>query len=238
MKLVIDLVLLAIIIISVWTGFKKGLIMGIGGMIAIIVSLYGACLLSTTFAYEIVPALRPFASGFVERQMNGTVLENMGLVNTELSYNDILDEDPALRHEFCYECYRSVGIYDDAADQMATEAEEYADAQDADIASAVVEVLCGRITYVAGIVLCFMVILIILTAIGNVTNLSFKIPNMDILNDAGGAVAGLIKGIMLCILLCWGLRFTGLIIGTNTLSNTFLGKFFINIDFLTKGVGI
>jgi uncharacterized membrane protein required for colicin V production len=79
MKLAIDLILLAIVIICVWTGYKKGLIMGIGGLVVIIVSLYGACLVSTTYSYEIIPALRPFASGFVERQMNSTVLENMGL---------------------------------------------------------------------------------------------------------------------------------------------------------------
>lgn len=238
MKQAIDLVLVAIIIVGVWAGYKKGLIMGIGGMIAIIISLYGACLVSTAYSYELVPALRPFASGFVERQMNSTVLENMDLTNTELSYNDILGADPTLRHEFCYECFRTVGIYDDAAEQMATEAETYADAQGTDIASAVVEVLCSRITYVAGIVLFFLLFLIILTAIGNLTNLSFKIPNMDTLNDAGGAVAGLVKGIVLCILLCWALRFAGLAIGTDTLEHTFLAKFFIKIDFLTNGVGI
>jgi hypothetical protein len=238
MKQAIDLILVAILVVSVWAGYKKGLIMGIGGMIAIIISLYGACLISTAYSYELVPALRPFASGFVERQMNSTVLENMGLANTELSYNDILSEDPTLRHEFCYECFRTVGIYDNAADQMATEAEAYADEQGTEITAAIVEVLCARVTYVAGIVLCFLLILIILTAIGNLTNLSFKIPNMDTLNDAGGAVAGLIKGIMLCILLCWALRFAGLAIGADTLEQTFLAKFFIKIDFLTMGVGI
>lgn len=238
MKVAIDLILLAIVIICVWTGYKKGLIMGIGGLVVIILSLYGACLVSATYSYEIIPALRPFASGFVERQMNSTVLENMGLANTELSYNDILDEDPTLRHEFCYECYREVGIYDNAAEQMASEAEAYAYEQDTDITTAVVEVLCSRITYVGGIVLFFLMIFIILTAIGNLTNLAFKIPNMDILNDAGGAVAGLMKGIMLCILLCWALRFAGLAIGKDTLSETFLGKFFVTIDFLTIGVGI
>jgi hypothetical protein len=43
---------------------------------------------------------------------------------------------------------------------------------------------------------------------------------------------------MLCILLCWALRFIGLVIGKDTLSETLLGKFFIAIDFLTVGVGI
>ena len=41
MRTVIDLVLLAIIIISIWSGYKKGFILGIAGVVAIVVSLYG-----------------------------------------------------------------------------------------------------------------------------------------------------------------------------------------------------
>lgn len=238
MRMAIDLVLLAIVIISIWAGYKKGLIMGIGGMVAIIVSLYGGVLLSTAFSYELIPAARPFASGYVERQMNGDVLERLDLADTELSVEDILAGDPALRHQFCYECYRSVGIYKDAAEQMATEAEEYAVSESADIHTAVVEVLCSRITFVAGVVLCFLLLFIILTAIGNIPNLTFKIPNMDTLNDVGGAAMGLVKGVTLCVLLCWALRFLGLAIGADTLEKTLLARFFIAIDFITIGVGI
>ena len=79
MRTVIDLVLLAIIIISIWSGYKKGFIMGIAGLVAIIVSLYGASLVSSAFSYEVVPALRPFASGYVESQMQENVLEDMGI---------------------------------------------------------------------------------------------------------------------------------------------------------------
>lgn len=238
MKTVIDIILLAIIIASIWAGYKKGLVMGIGGMIVIIVSLYGSCLISTAFSYDIVPALRPFASGYIERQMQDNVLEAMGLSNTQLSPEDILASDPQLRHSFCVESFRTVGIYTDAAEQMATEAENYADTQDASVQEAVIEVLCARVTYVAGVVLVFLVLLISLTAIGNIPNLSFRIPNMDILNDAGGAVMGLLTGVTYCVLLCWALRFLGLFIGRDTLDSAILCRFFLNIDFITSGVGI
>ena len=121
---------------------------------------------------------------------------------------------------------------------MATEAEEYAAANGATIQESVVEVFCIRAAYVAGVALVFIVFLIALTALGNIPNLSFKIPNMDTLNDAGGAVMGLVNGMVYCILLCWALRFLGLVIGRDTLENTILAKFFISIDFITSGVGI
>ena len=238
MRAVIDLVLLAIIIISIWSGYKKGLIMGIAALLAAIISLYGASLVSQAYSYEVVPVLRPFVSGYIQNRMENEVLEDLGIDDTSLSVEDVLSGDPSLRHDFCAACYASTGIYADAADQMATEAEEYAAANGATIQESVVEVFCIRAAYVAGVALVFIVLLIALTALGNIPNLSFKIPNMDTLNDAGGAVMGLVNGMVYCILLCWALRFLGLVIGRDTLENTILAKFFISIDFITSGVGI
>ena len=238
MHIVIDLVLLAIVIICVWSGYKKGFIIGIANLLGIVVSLYAAVLVSSAFSYDVVPVLRPFVSGYVETQMNDTVLDEMGISDTDLSYEDILAGDSELRHEFCYTSYRSIGIYDNAADQMATEAENYADANNVQISEAVVEVFCQRAAYVAGVTLMFLIFLIALMAIANIPNLSYRIPNMDLLNDVGGAVMGFINGLCYCILICWALRFLGLIIGPDTLSNTLLARFFISIDFLTVGVGI
>ena len=34
-------------------------------------------------------------------------------------------------------------------------------------------------------------------AIANIPNLSYRIPNMDLLNDAGGAAMGFINGVVL-----------------------------------------
>ena len=238
MHIVIDLVLLAILIICVWSGYRKGFIIGIANLLGIVVSLYAAVLVSGAFSYDVVPVLRPFVSGYVETQMNDTVLEEMGISNTDLSYEDILANDSELRHRFCYTSYTSVGIYDDAADQMATEAEEYADTNSVQISTAVVEVLCQRICYVAGVTLLFLIFLIALMAIANIPNLSYRIPNMDLLNDAGGAFMGLVNGVCYCMLIAWLLRFLGLIIGMDTYGSTLLLRFFHSIDLITVGVGI
>ena len=238
MKTIIDLVLLAIVVACVWSGYKKGLIMGIAGMLAIVVSLYGATLVSTAFSYEVVPALRPFASGYIDHQTREVVLGELGIADTQLSPEDILANDPAIQHEFCVAVFSSVGMHADVAEQLASESGQRAAEQNMAVQEAVVEVLCERLSYAALVALAFMVLLIALTAVGNIPNLSFRIPNMDTLNDAGGAVMGLLTGIAFCVLLCWALRFLGLIIGPDTLDGTVLGRFFLRIDFITKGIGV
>ena len=107
MHIVIDLLLLAIVIICVWSGWRKGFVIGIANLLGIVVALYGAVLVSSAFSYDVVPALKPFVSGYMERQMSDTVLENMDLADTDLSYEDILAADSELRHEFCARATRA-----------------------------------------------------------------------------------------------------------------------------------
>ena len=71
-KAIIDLVLLGILIVCVWSGYKKGIIMGVGGILCIIVAIYGANLLSNSFSFDVVPALKPFANGYTETMLNGS----------------------------------------------------------------------------------------------------------------------------------------------------------------------
>ena len=63
MKLVIDLVLLAIIALCTWKGYKKGLVGNIISLFIIMVALLGGTMLSKAYSGEVIPALRPFISG-------------------------------------------------------------------------------------------------------------------------------------------------------------------------------
>ncbi|MBR5491205.1 MAG: CvpA family protein, partial [Oscillospiraceae bacterium] len=83
MKGIIDILILIILVCGLWTGYKKGLIMGILGMLVLMVSIYGANLLSNTFSYDVVVALKPFAAGFVEDKIEGEdgAVESLGWEN-------------------------------------------------------------------------------------------------------------------------------------------------------------
>ena len=238
---IIDLVLLGILIICVWSGYKKGLIMGVGGIVCIIVAIYGANLLANTFSYDIVPAMRPFASGYTEGMLMGKdskVMKAMGWEDYSYSVDDLLERYPERREEFCAECYKTLGIDPSAADTMAKRAVDYWEENGGGSINAVVHTLCATISYVGCFVLAFLLIIIILTVLGNLPNLSFKLPRFDVVNDILGALLGLITGVMFCVLLVWALKFMGLIIGKDTLASTRLGGWFLGKDFLFKYLGI
>ena len=93
---------------------------------------------------------------------------------------------------------------------------------------AVVEVLCDAVTYVMGLTLSFLLILILLIAVSSIGNLVFRLPDsLQLLDELGGALVGFVKGFLYCVLLCWLLSFLGLIIGKDTLENTLLARFFL-----------
>lgn len=237
MKVMIDILLLIIIALCTWNGYKRGLVGGIAGILAIIIALFGGSLLSSAYAHEVVPALEPFVDGYIDSQKNrDAVLERLGYGSSDLSLDDILAQDSSLRYDYAYECMTGLGFYEKRADDLAADAVKLAEENNLNMTDAVVAVLCDTITYVGAMVIAFLLILIFLVAIGNVGNLSFRLPNMEALDEVGGAVLGFAKGFLYCVLLCWLLSFLGLVIGAGTLERTTLARFFLIFDFLTNSL--
>lgn len=240
MKTVITLILLAILAMCAWSGYKKGLIMGVGALLAITVSVYGANLLATAFSYDIIPALRPFAAGYMEQQIDAEngAMARMGWKDSEYSAEDLLAQHPERREEFCQSCYEALGVHESAAKLMAADAVKYEDENGSGVVNAVIQIFSEKACYIACFILGFLLILILLTVIGNLPNLSYKIPNLDILNDVGGTLLGIAEGVAFCMLLVWALRFTGKIIGEDTLDSSWLAAKFIKHDLIAKYLGI
>lgn len=239
MKVILTLLFLGIILFCGWTGYKKGLIMGVGSLLVFIASVYFANLLSTTFSGEVIDAMRPFASGYIETEIVDKVVRPaLGIDSTNLSVTDFLAQNPGKEEQFCRLIFENIGIYENTADQMAGEAVLYAQQYGMGIEDAAVEVLCYRVAYAAGFILTFLMIIIILTVIGNIPNLSFKIPGFDMLNDLSGAVLGIAQGFCICLVIAWGLKFTGILISQEVLADTGLVSWFMSRSILVNVLGV
>lgn len=239
MRTVLSLVFLIILIYCGWSGFKKGLILSIFSLIAFVVSVYGANLVAQTYSGEVIDALRPFASGFVEvNVIDKTVRPALGIENTNLSVADYFARNPGTEKEFATLTFKGMGIYDATSEQLAEESMAYSREHGKDLTDSIVEVLCQRISYVAAFLLAFLMILIILTVVLNVPNISFKLPNMDALNDIGGIVLGVAQGVGLLMVLAWAMKFLGLVLPQEVLKDTFLVSWFMDQSLLVQYLGI
>ena len=119
-RLILDIVLLVIVALCTWTGYRKGLIAGIAGILAVIIALFGGSLLSSAYSREVVPVLEPFVDGYIDSQnTRDEILEKLNYGYSDLSLEDILARDSSLRYNYAEECMKTVGIYQDRAEEMA-----------------------------------------------------------------------------------------------------------------------
>ena len=224
---VLNLVLIVTVIVCAWQGFKKGVIMGMIGVLVIILSLYGAQLLSDTFSYEVIPVLKPFVSGYVEGSVEKAVFSAYGFepdingyYHVSRSVNDLLAEQPETRYAVSRSVYQSLGIYSDVADDMAEKTVAFADQNNAGLVSSVVTVLCQSITWYGGFLLGFILVFAALTVVVNILNISFEIPYIGLLNHLGGLAVGVFSGLLLCAVIVWAIQFTGLIMPESVMGET------------------
>ena len=142
MRAIIDIVLILIIALCTWNGYKKGLVGGIAGILAIIIALFGGSLLASAYSHEIVPAVEPFVDGYVDSSKNrDAILDRMGYGSSDLSLEDILAQDSSLRYDYAYECFTAMGLYEKRAEELAGDAVSLADTDGVTMTKAVVSVL-------------------------------------------------------------------------------------------------
>ena len=238
---IINLVLIVIIVVCAWQGFKKGIIMGIIGVLVIILSLYGARLLSDTFSYEIIPVMKPFVSGFIDTRVEDTgyaVLgyepDENGVYDVTQSLADMLKSLPESRREIARWTYHDLGFYDSFAEDLADRTIAYSDQNNLDISTSITYMLCQTVSWYGGFLLGFILLFTAMTVIVNLPNLSFKLPYLGIINDLGGLAIGIFTGLIFCSLLLWLMQFAGALLPEDTLREARIAAWFLDENILTN----
>jgi hypothetical protein len=176
--------------VAVWNGYKKGLIMGIGGIAVLVVSVSIGSTLSTAYSQEVITAMRPFAAGYTEKLLTDGVYETLGVEESEYSIEDLLAQNPRLGEQAARAALAELGLSDDPAEVMAAEAVEDAKTTGMALSDSLTEVVCSRVAFAAAFILFFLLSAIVLTVIGNITNLSFRIPYLGrAMRSAGPSAA-------------------------------------------------
>lgn len=239
--LIMSILLIGIVVICAWQGFKKGIIMGIVEILVILLSVFGAQLLSEAYAYEVIPALKPFVSGYMESRVEdqaytllGYEADENGDYNVTYSLNDLLDVNPEIIHSVYRQSYTSLGISDAAAEKMATKADGYREENGCSVVDAAVYVMCQTVTWVLGFALAFLLLFIAMTVIVNLPNLSLRIPFVGLVNDLGGLGLGIVTGFLFCSLILWFCQYLGVVLPEDTLRSSNAAAYFMDMNLISQ----
>ena len=263
MPLLLDLFVIIIIALCVWSGFRSGLIRGVFGIAGLIVAVIVANIVATAYAEEFSGMLKPFVGGVVETTITDIVdegidldavggidLEALGIDGIEgIGEFDITAIDPDdlpgglslqdIDYATIYTTLRQIGLPESPSSRIAEVVSEALEERFSVgvFAENITERLANTLSYIMLFGLTFLLISIIFAVIGNIVGLAFVLPGLRQLDAIGGAGLGLIKGLIIVFAISAVMRYLGLFIST-TLHQTTILQFFVNRNPIANILGI
>ena len=216
-SILIDIVLLAILVVSIWHGYRRGVIITLAAVLALIISLSVADLVSRRYSGEFTSVLDPFFSGIVDRGVN-EAREELG--------------DDAAPFELCRVSLEGMGLTRSEARTIARQAAEQVEEGSGlhVYKTVLVDRLCVVAAYALAMLVVFILAMVFFTVVENLINLEIKLPGLEMINGMLGLAFGLIKGLIIVFLIAWVARFSGLILKEEIINKTLLLRLFMNVN--------
>lgn len=195
-KYIADIAIVVVLVFFAWRGARKGLILTVFGLAALVIAFGGARLISGTFYKQVSGIVQP---GIYQALIRAE--EKVGIVNDEASASiDSLLE--AIRTQKGFAGLSSVldevteknPIYMGTS-RSATEAlANY-------LAQLAAKILLFALSFLAILLLCFL--------ISHALDLAFSLPILSSINTAGGLILGFLKGLIIVVVLVWICQLAG-----------------------------
>lgn len=233
MSILIDFILIAILALCVWNGYRKGLILGIAGLLVLVVAFVGANLLAKTYSSEFMPIVEPIFDKIVDN----AVLE------AENSEAIVLKSDTIDEEEKTYitgvESLKNMGIFEKSAKKVIESIKNSADGFAKGLNNAIKTKLSETCCFLIVFIIAFLLIVIVFTIIANIVNLVFKLPGLELVNDIGGAVMGAAKGLVFVFVIALLMQYIGFAFQkSNAINKTILLKWLMQINPLSSIFGL
>jgi uncharacterized membrane protein required for colicin V production len=246
----IDVLLLATPVYCLWRGYRGGIIRGVCGALALIVAIFGANLVASAYSGEVAEMLEPFVGGVVDGALS-TVMSGGGEVGDaddaggagaalrgELSGVLIPDEaDGQELRQASYAALREIGLPEAAASLISEKIAAGVFEPGATLADIITEKLCSALAYIAVFAIVFLLVSIAFAVVGNILNLVFKLPGLELIDSLIGMVFGLFKGIVIVYAIAAVVRYIGLL-APSIIEKTRVLEYLINTNPLADILGI
>lgn len=219
--LIIDLVLIGIIIFCAYRGFRTGLITSLVGIVAIVVAIYGANLIATTYSAEFTGIAEPFVSGLID-SAQAKILNYDPASGSDKPKEALKAGEESNVQKVTNSILRELGLSEEIAGDLADKVAKQESTVSASMSDTISKFLSERLCFIAAFVIGFALIMIITSAIGNMLDLVFGLPGLENINHILGGVLGAVKGIAIVLVITLMCRYMGMIIGDDIINDSFM----------------
>lgn len=187
----LDLLLAAILVLFTLLGAKRGFVLTLCSLVAVLVALVGANFLADALTPAVSKAIQPSIEATIQATLEGQVQSN----NYETALDETLD---ALRDKG--------GLYTFVADAM-DDALKHMDLTPtlARVAAQAASMVAAQLAHGLLFLVAFFLVLIVWTILSHALDLVAKLPGLSSLNGLLGGAVGLVKGLIIAYLAVWGL---------------------------------
>lgn len=219
--LIYDLIVVAILVLFTWLGWRKGLLLSLCGLAVAVAAFVGAGFLADTFDAPVVEAMTPRLESILD--------ERISRYNDELGTITIPD---VLRREG--------GLYAWAADvvEEALDESELAHNVTAAVHTAT-QAIAQRIAHSLLFAIAFLLLYVLLTLALHALDLVAKLPGLHFCNGLGGGAIGLVKGAIFVFVAVGAasLLLSAYLPDAQTLERSYIFKFFVKNNPIVSFLG-
>jgi len=239
-SLVLDLIIIAVVAYCAWRGYKGGMIVNICGVVAIIIALCVGNIVAKVYSNEVSSMLETFGTGIVDTAAAESIAYDGTDENGEVSdyYVVLTEEEKEDTYAVGYATLQRVGLSTGLSEKIAAETSKDVVGVNQDMRSMLTEKMCAQIAFFIVFIVVFALVAIIFAAIGNIVNLSFEIPGLEKVNKYIGLAIGIFKGIVVAMIIASALRYFGVILGPEKISNTWIAGWLANSNAIANIFGL
>lgn len=210
--LIYDAIILAVLILFAWLGWRKGLLLSLCGLAVAVLAFFGAGFLADTLDTPIVEAITPK----LETVLVDELVERFGDLGLDAAVDALREEGGLLSWQA------------DAAEELLASAGQMESVRQ--LFSQAAEVLATTIVYRLLFALSFVLLFILLTLLLRALDVVAKLPGLHFFNGLGGGLLGLCKGAVILFVAVFCLQIFSKLITPEAVENTYLLKFFVRFD--------
>lgn len=229
---IIDILILLVLAITAWQGYRKGLILTLCGFFALFIAFFGANMITNALTQPVSAMLEPIIEQSIQQlfvkdtaQPHDSSLDDSDPVFfPDESSKEQSAQSEKITPQELIELLRQSSIFRRFADVLQQSINDGIIAATQDIVKTVSGYIAKQVARILLFAASFVLILVLWYLLSHTMDLAFRLPVLFAINRYSGAVLGLVKGVAIIFIIC--LVFQNSLISQEMLEKSLLLHFF------------